>query len=233
MRRILLIEDDKNLGILIEDRLRSYGYEVVRKMDGEAGLNVYQATRFDLCLVDVMLPRMDGFTFAREVRKKDLQIPLIFLTARSMQTDKIEGFTIGADDYITKPFTMEELELRIQAVLKRSLPSTTRIPDSPRFGIGIYVFDYERRQLISPASEQKLTTREAELLRLLCLHMNRLLDRKLALDTIWGDDSYFNGRSMDVFISRLRRRLKEDASVEIMNIHGKGFKLIAEPSQLL
>jgi DNA-binding response OmpR family regulator len=224
---ILLVEDDLNLGFLIQEHLELCGFAVRRCLNGEEALAAFRSGPVDLCLVDVMLPKKDGFTFAREVRLADPHTPLIFLTARAMKEDRIEGFTIGADDYVPKPFSMEELVLRIQAVLKRTLRQKEAAP--AHFTLGAYRFDYERQLLQGPASTQKLTAREAELLRLLCLHRNRVLDRGVALKMIWGEDSYFNGRSMDVFISRLRRRLQEDRSIAILSVHGKGFKLTAVP----
>lgn len=225
-RVILLLEDDINLGTLLEEHLESAGYAVFRRLDGESGLSAFREEWIDLCLVDVMMPKKDGFTFVRELRRMDAGAPVIFLTARGMKEDRIEGFTIGADDYVVKPFSMEELLLRIQAVLKRSSGQATSELQAV-YTVGQYRFDCDRQTLTGPASSQKLTSREADLLRLLCEHRNRTLDRSAALKTLWGDDSYFNGRSMDVFISRLRQRLQEDPSVEILNVHGKGFKLIA------
>jgi DNA-binding response OmpR family regulator len=198
-------------------------------------LQAWRNGEFDLCLVDVMLPKKDGFTFAREVRESDQQIPIIFLTAKSMREDRIEGFRIGGDDYVTKPFSMEELALRIQAVLKRSDstgdPAGEASNDQTVFTIGIYSFDYPRLQLECKGKKQKLTDREGDLLRLLSLRQNQTLDRKVALKTIWGSDDYFNGRSMDVFISRLRGYLRKDPNVSIINVHGKGFKLVVNPQE--
>ena len=223
--KILLLEDDPNLGFMVQENLELRGYAVKRCMNGVDGLSAYRGGQFDLCLVDVMMPKKDGFTFAREVRATDQRTPLIFLTAKAMKEDKIEGFEIGADDYVTKPFSMEELVLRIQAVLKRT---TAAQPDREQnsFTIGRYEFDYERQLLQRDAKKQKLTTREADLLKLLCLHVNATLPRDVALKTIWGSDSHFNGRSMDVFISRLRSYLRNDSSIEIINVHGVGYKLV-------
>ncbi len=178
-----------------------------------------------MCLVDVMMPRKDGFTFAREVRQTDQQTPIIFLTAKSLKEDKIEGFKIGCDDYLTKPFSMEELLLRINAVLRRSQQKEEEQPPT-EFAIGSFHFDYTRQTLTAETSEQRLTPKEADLLRLLCLHRNQTLERSQALQQIWGEDSYFSGRSMDVFVSKLRKYLKADRSVEIMSIHGKGLRLV-------
>jgi DNA-binding response OmpR family regulator len=229
-KRLLVLEDDQNLGFILQENLELRGYEVKLCKDGNEGFSAYQNGTFDLCLVDVMLPKKDGFTFAREVRERDDQIPIIFLTAKSMREDRIEGFRIGGDDYVTKPFSMEELALRIQAILRRSdstgAPPAGTESDQTVFTIGGYTFDHARLQLGFKGKKQKLTDREADLLRLLCLRQNQTLDREFALKTIWGSDDYFNGRSMDVFISRLRGYLKKDPTVNIVNVHGKGFKLV-------
>jgi len=222
--KILLVEDDPNLGFLIQENLEMQGYAVKLCRDGEAGLSAYQEESFDLCLLDVMLPKKDGFVLATEIRGHSQRIPIIFLTAKSLKEDRIEGFKLGGDDYITKPFSLEELVLRIQAVLKRSagvVDSTTNCHE-----IGKYIFDYESQTLRQGEKLHKLTAKEAELLKLLCVHKNNVLDRQIALKQIWGEDNYFNGRSMDVFISKLRKYLSEDRNIEIKNIHGKGFKLI-------
>jgi DNA-binding response OmpR family regulator len=225
-QKVLLLEDDPNLGLILQEHLEMQGFGVRLCMNGEDGLAEYHREKYDLMLVDVMMPKMDGFTFVRKVRAKDQDIPIIFLTAKSLKEDKIEGFKIGCDDYLTKPFSMEELLLRIQAVLKRSR-ATASADDLPaKFKIGCYIFDYNTQLLKNKDCEYKLTPRESDLLRLLCLHMNQTLERNQALKKIWGDESYFSGRSMDVFISRLRKYLKDDPRIEIMGIHGKGFRLI-------
>jgi DNA-binding response OmpR family regulator len=223
---ILLLEDDPNLGFMLQENLELRGYEVKLCTNGDEGMKAFMSGRFDLCLVDVMMPKKDGFTFARELRERDQQTPLIFLTAKSLKEDRIEGLKIGADDYVTKPFSMEELALRIQAVLKRSASSSTPSHDGTTFTIGNYVFDYERQTLQIKSKKQKLTAKESDLLKLLCQHINTTLERELALKEVWGDDSYFNARSMDVFISRLRSYFKGDSRIEILNVHGKGFKLV-------
>jgi DNA-binding response OmpR family regulator len=227
--RILLLEDDPNLGQIVQEHLQMNGYDVHLCANGEEGAGAYKRERYDLCLVDIMMPRKDGFTFAREIRETDQQTPIIFLTAKSLKEDRIEGFKIGCDDYITKPFSVEELLLRIQAVLKRTTGAAPRpANDLPTtFTIGSYKFDSNRRTLRKGKTEQKLTPKEADLLRLLCLRMNDTLTRDEALREVWGDDSYFSGRSMDVFISRLRKYLRDDSRVEIMGVHGKGFRLVA------
>ncbi len=227
-KHILVLEDDPNLGFILQENLELRGYTTTLCTDGEQGLKTFRSGSFDLCLVDVMMPKKDGFTFAKEVRERDQQTPLIFLTAKSMKEDKIEGFKIGCDDYVSKPFSMEELALRIQAVLKRGVspPGSATKTEAQEFSIGKYLFDYGRQVLEYKGKKQKLTNREAELLKLLCLHQNNILERDHALKTIWGNDTYFNGRSMDVFISRLRSYLKNDGSIEILNVHGKGYKLL-------
>jgi DNA-binding response OmpR family regulator len=222
--KILLIEDDPNLGFILNENLELQGFKVKLCADGEEGLAAYHRDQFDLCLIDVMLPKKDGFTLAREIRKTNRDIPIIFLTAKSLKDDRIEGFKIGGDDYITKPFSMEELVLRIQAVLKRTKPAEHKGKNI--FAIGKYTFDYEQQNLQIRSKLQKLTSKESELLKLLCMHVNDVLERELALKLVWGADSYFNGRSMDVFISKLRKYLQEDRNVEIMNVHGRGFKLV-------
>ena len=223
-KKILILEDDPNLGFILQENLDLRGYATTLVTDGEEGLRVFRKEEFDLCLADVMMPKKDGFAFARDVRLKDRQTPIIFLTAKSMKEDKIEGFQIGCDDYVSKPFSMEELALRIQAVLKRGAADLSE--DAVTFSIGKYAFDYNRHILEFKGKKRKLTSRESDLLRLLCLHQNQILERNSALRELWGDDNYFNGRSMDVFISKLRTYLKGDPDVEILNVHGKGYKLM-------
>ena len=225
-QKILLLEDDTNLGFILKEHLELNGFTVTHCSNGVEGLASYHNNQFVLALVDIMMPKKDGFAFAQEVRLHDQTTPIIFLTAKSLKEDKIEGFKIGCDDYITKPFSMEELLLRIHAVLKRSAPHTDSSSLPTRFMIGKYEFNYETQLLHIDNKQQKLTTKEAELLRLLCLDLNKILERDVALKAVWQDDSYFAGRSMDVFISRLRKYFQDDARVEIINVHGKGFKLI-------
>jgi DNA-binding response OmpR family regulator len=225
---ILLLEDDPNLGFILQEHLQLEGFAVTACADGVQGLDAYQKRKHTLCLVDVMMPAMDGFEFARTIRGSDDSTPIIFLTAKSLKEDKVEGFRIGCDDYVTKPFSMEELMLRIRAVLRRAGPPA---PEDGRstpeiFAVGKFMFDQAKRTLRAGEKERRLTSREAELLRMLCLHKNRVLERDVALRSIWGSDSFFNGRSMDVFISRLRRYLASDRSIEILDVHGKGFKLV-------
>jgi DNA-binding response OmpR family regulator len=219
-----LLEDDPNLGMILQEHLELNGFSVKLCVNGEDGLAAYRRSTYDLCLVDVMMPRKDGFAFAREVRQADQKTPLIFLTARSLKEDRIEGLRIGADDYVTKPFSMEELLLRIQAVLKRSGKGNEDPVIS--FPIGSFTFDFAKRVLDRGGKKTKLTSREADLLRLLCVHLNNPLDRSTALKLLWGDDSYYNSRSMDVFLTKLRKHLRADPRVEIQNIHGKGVKLV-------
>lgn len=220
-----MLEDDPNLGTIVQEHLTLNGYDVTLCGDGQSGTDVYRAGRFDLCLVDVMMPKKDGFTFVRELRRSDEQIPVIFLTAKELKEDRITGFKIGCDDYITKPFSIEELLLRIGAVLKRSRPSH-RDPDQTSFQIGNYSFDSRRRILKFGEKEKKLTARESELLHLLCRYLDRTLPREVALREIWSDEGYFAGRSMDVFITKLRKHFQDDDRVSILSVHGKGFRLI-------
>jgi DNA-binding response OmpR family regulator len=226
--KILLLEDDPNLGALLKEHLRMRDFEVALCVNGIDGLAAFNNGKYDLCLVDIMMPRMDGFTFTREIRKGDESTPIIFLTAKSLQEDKIEGFRIGCDDYVTKPFSMEELLLRIHAVLKRSKGGKGITVSQTSFEIGGYSFDYGKQILENSKGRIKLTPRESELLRLLCIHKGQTLEREKALREIWGNTSYFSGRSMDVYISRLRKHFKDDDKIEIMGIHGRGFRLIVD-----
>ncbi len=225
--KILLVEDDTNLGTILTEYLTVKKFEVTQAVNGEDGFNSFKNNRFDLCIVDVMMPKMDGFTLAKKIRLIDKDVPILFVTAKSLLDDKLEGFKIGADDYITKPFSMEELLLRISAVLRR-IKSIKTDDEKNEFKIGDYDFDYNKRILIHASSEQKLTQKESDLLRLLCLNKNRILERSEALIRIWKDESYFTGRSMDVYITKLRNYLKNDKSIEIINVHGTGFKLISK-----
>ncbi len=227
-QHILLLEDDPNLGLVLQDHLVANGFDVTLRVNGEEGLTEAKRRRFALCLVDVMMPKKDGFTFARQFRAVDTNTPVIFLTAKSLKEDRIEGLTIGADDYVTKPFSVEELLLRIRAVLKRS-GARTALPSLPSVvGLGKLKFDRDRQLLHSRSGERKLTSRESELLELLCAHRNEVVHRNDILKAIWGDDSYFNGRSLDVFISKIRKYLAVDPSIEIKSAHGKGYKLAVE-----
>ncbi|HEY1009962.1 MAG: response regulator transcription factor [Daejeonella sp.] len=229
MKKILLAEDDPNLGMLLQDYLQLKGkFEVVLCQDGDEALKAFSKESFDVCIFDVMMPKKDGFTLGKEIRKIDPNVPIIFATAKAMIEDKAEAYNLGGDDYITKPFRIEELLLRINALLKRmSSPDKSAAADLPtKFDIGNYKFDYTAQMISNGSDQQKVSTKEAELLRLLCLKKNEVLTREEALISIWHDDNYFNGRSMDVFLSKLRKYLKEDPKVEIINVHGKGYKLL-------
>jgi two-component system, OmpR family, response regulator len=221
---ILLAEDDENLGTLLNTFLKNKGYQVQLARNGKSALEKFNNGNYDFLVLDVMMPEMDGFTVAQEVREVDKNVPILFLTAKSMKEDKLKGFSIGADDYLTKPFSMEELVARIEAILKRT--GFEADTDTSSFEIGLFTFDSDKRLLINDGDAQKLTTKESQLLKLLAKNKNEVLDRQAALRAIWGDDNYFNGRSMDVYIAKLRKMLKEDEKIEIMNVHGKGFKLI-------
>ncbi len=221
---VLLAEDDENLGTLLNTFLKNKGYQVDLARNGKIALEKFNKGNYDFLILDVMMPEIDGFTVAREIREIDKNIPILFLTAKSMKEDKLKGFEIGADDYLTKPFSMEELVARIEAILKRS--GFERETGSAQFNIGKFAFDSDKRLLIKDGETQKLTTKENQLLKLLAKNKSEVLDRQAALRAIWGDDNYFNGRSMDVYIAKLRKMLKDDEAIEIMNIHGKGFKLI-------
>ena len=211
--RILLCEDDENLGMLLREYLQAKGYSAELFPDGEAGFKAFLKNKYDLCVLDVMMPKKDGFTLAQEIRQANAEIPIIFLTAKTLKEDILEGFKIGADDYITKPFSMEELTFRIEAILRRVRGKRNK--ESNMYKIGRFTFDTQK-QILSIG----------ELLGLLCAHANEILQRDFALKTIWIDDNYFNARSMDVYITKLRKHLKDDDSIEIINIHGKGYKLI-------
>jgi DNA-binding response OmpR family regulator len=224
--KVLLVEDDTNLGNLLREYLDAKGYETKLATNGKEGFEMFTKHKYDICLLDVMMPVKDGFTLAKEMRATDKNIPIVFLTAKSMKEDTIEGFHAGADDYITKPFSMEELLLRMKAILRRVKSSGLKDTEQNEFSIGKYKFNYTQQQLEAAGKSQKLTTKEADLLKLLCLHSNDVLDRNFALNAIWHDDNYFNSRSMDVYIAKLRKYLKEDPKVEILNIHGKGFRLL-------
>lgn len=223
---ILLVEDDPNLGLVLQEYLQiKAGYQVKLCKDGEEGLKEFHKNKFDICILDVMMPKKDGFTLGREIRNVNTEIPIIYATAKSMIEDKVEGFQLGADDYITKPFRIEELLLRIQAILKRVNNEIVKV-DERNFSIGNYKFDYLTQTLSNDNDSIKMSGKEAELLKLLCIRRNDILTREEALLKIWNDNSYFNGRSMDVYLSKLRKYLKDDTRIEILNVHGKGFKLI-------
>ena len=222
---ILLAEDDTNLGHLLRTYLSAKEYDTTLATDGAEAMKIFRKEKFSLCLLDVMMPEMDGFTLAREIRTIDPHIPIIFLTAKNLKEDVIEGFKTGADDYLTKHFSMEELVYRIEAILRRSTKRAADVP-AEKYTIGKYSFDVTRQLLTYQDQSRKLTTKESELLELLCRHQNEVLERNLALKSIWIDDNYFNARSMDVYITKLRKYLGKDSKVEILNIHGKGYKLL-------
>lgn len=224
--RILLCEDDENLGMLLREYVQAKGYLCDLYGDGDAGYKAYLKGRYDFCILDVMMPKKDGFTMAQEIRSNNPDVPIIFLTAKSLKEDILEGFKIGGDDYITKPFSMEELLFRIEAILRRVKGNKGK--DVIAYKLGCFTFDVQKQTLsLNGGESEKLTTKESDLLNLLCSHANDILERNFALKTIWIDDNYFNARSMDVYITKLRKKLKEDESIEIINIHGKGYKLIA------
>ncbi|MBI9033502.1 MAG: response regulator transcription factor [Bacteroidales bacterium] len=224
---ILLAEDDRNLGSILTSYLKAKGYPTTLCINGQEALDTFKKGSFNFLIVDVMMPVMDGFTLAKTIRDTDSQVPIIFLTAKSMQEDKLKGFQAGADDYLTKPFNMEELLARIQAILRRT--DTSGIKSSEGiFVIGKMAYDFNRQILKIGDSEQKLTSKEAGLLKILCEKANDVVDRSEALKEIWHDDSYFNARSMDVYIAKLRKYLKADPTVELINVHGVGFKLITK-----
>lgn len=232
MKKILLVEDDPNLGLLLQDYLQLKGkYEVVLCTNGEEGLQAFTKEKFDICILDVMMPKKDGFSLGKDIRKINEQVPIIFATAKTMIEDKTMAFELGGDDYITKPFRIEELLLRIKALLKRATPEASESPEpQSQFQIGKFFFDFQAQLISLDQKQQKLSTKEAELLRLLCLKQNDVLTREEALLAIWHDDNYFNGRSMDVFLSKLRKYLKADPQVEIINVHGRGYKLLVQRS---
>ena len=222
--KILLCEDDENLGMLLREYLQAKGFVAELCADGEAGFKAFTKTKFDICVLDVMMPKKDGFTLAQEIRSANTDVPIIFLTAKTLKEDILEGFKLGADDYITKPFSMEELVFRIEAILRRTKGKKSR--ESTVYRLGQFTFDTQKQLLQIGEKQTKLTTKENELLALLCSHSNEILQRDFALKTIWIDDNYFNARSMDVYITKLRKHLKDDPQIEIINIHGKGYKLI-------
>lgn len=223
---ILLAEDDTNLGFVVQDNLKAIGYNVTLCIDGEQALKTYVNGTFDACILDVMMPKKGGFEVAETIREINKEIPIIFLTAKSLQPDKVKGFTVGADDYITKPFDFQEFLLRLEAVLRRSNVLIDKEEEKVLFyTIGSYQFDVKNQLLTSKGDEQNLTKKEAKILTYLCQHQNDIAPRELILKNIWGNDDYFSGRSMDVFISKLRKYLADDENISINNIHGVGFKL--------
>ena len=234
--KILLVEDDENFGDVLRSYLEMHEYDVTLATDGVQGMESYSRGQYDLCIFDVMMPKKDGFTLAREIREKDTEMPIIFLTAKTMKDDVLQGFKIGADDYITKPFNSEELLYRIQAILKRSQQKADPREEIREFTIGKYHFNFPLRILTYNMGENdeeksKLSPKEAQLLRMFAMYMNDILPRSEALTKIWGEDNYFTARSMDVFVTKLRKYLKKDDNIEIVNIHGNGFQLLVKAEE--
>lgn len=234
--KILLVEDDQNFGDVLRSYLEMHDYDVTLATDGMQGLESYNKAKYDLCIFDVMMPKKDGFTLAGEIREKDADMPIIFLTAKAMKDDVLKGFKIGADDYITKPFNSEELLYRIQAILKRSQLKGDPREEVKEFNIGRYHFNFPLRILTykneeGEESKEKLSPKEAQLLRMFAMYMNDILPRSEALNKIWGEDTYFTARSMDVFVTKLRKYLKKDENIEIVNIHGNGFQLLVRAQE--
>lgn len=228
--KILLAEDDQNFGDVLRSYLEMHDFHVTLAKDGEEGLELFKKGTFNLCIFDVMMPKRDGFTLAKDVREMDKNVPIVFLTAKALKEDVLEGFKIGADDYITKPFNSEELLYRVQAVMKRSRKDPNPNEDVKVFEIGKYTFNYPLRSLVFKdgmiEEKEKLSPKEAHLLRMFCMYKNEVLSRSEALTKIWGEDNYFTARSMDVFVTKLRKYLKKDDNLEIVNIHGNGFRLV-------
>ncbi|PWJ36015.1 response regulator transcription factor [Sediminitomix flava] len=226
--KVLLAEDDPNLGMLLKEYLEVKGYDVTHRTDGEEGYNAYTEDTYDICIFDVMMPKVDGFTLAKKIRERDTETPILFLTAKSLKEDTLQGFAVGGDDYMTKPFSMEELLARIQAILRRSKKDTSSKETQTIFEVGIFSFDFNAQLLTNTLNgdEQRLTSKESALLRLLAIYKNEVMDRSEALKKIWLDDNYFNSRSMDVYITKLRKFLKPDEKLKIVNVHGQGFKLV-------
>lgn len=223
--KILLVEDDLNFGNVLKNYLELNDYDVTLCRDGVEGKESFLKNKYDLCILDVMMPKKDGFMLAEEIRMNNKEIPIIFLTAKTMKEDVLRGFRIGADDYLTKPFDSDVLLHKLKAILKRSTDTDIAFNQS-EFKIGKYKFNYEHRLIVNDGNQQKLSPKEAELLRMLCTHINDVLPRDKTLKTIWGDDNYFTARSMDVFITKLRKYFKDDPNIDIINIHSKGFKMV-------
>ena len=232
--KILLVEDDKNFGDVLCSYLEMNDFDVVLATDGEAGLEAFQKDTYDLCIFDMMMPKKDGLSLAKDVRSQDQNVPIVFLTAKTMKEDVIKGFQAGADDYIPKPFAPEEFLYRVKAILKRSQKPEQKKQEVKEFNIGQYHFNYPLRILtFNDSDKDKLSPKESELLRMFCLYMNDILPRSIALKEIWGEDNYFTARSMDVFVTKLRKYLKKDDRIEIVNIHGNGFQLRVSEEQAM
>ena len=223
--KLLLAEDDENLGLLLKEYLIAKGFDADLFPDGEIAYKGFMKGHYDICILDVMMPKKDGFTLAKDIRIVNADIPILFLTAKNMKEDVLEGFKLGADDYMTKPFSMEELILRIEAILRRTNQDSQAAAQQV-FTLGRFTFDTRKQILSDGDNAVKLTTKESDLLKLLCQNQNKILERNYALKSIWIDDNYFNARSMDVYITKLRKHLKAEETVEIINVHGKGYKLI-------
>jgi len=226
--KLLLAEDDPNLGLLLKEYLFIKGYEVTLCENGEIAWEKFNRGEYDFCVLDVMMPKLDGFSLARNIRQVNEEVPILFLTAKSMKQDKIEGFKIGGDDYLTKPFSMEELQLRIDAILRRIQSGVKNKHEQNEFDFGIFNFDHKLQVLNYEESEVKLTSKESDLLKMLAENINDVMERDEALKKIWRESNYFTARSMDVYITKLRKYLKVDPTVEIKNIHGKGYRLITQ-----
>lgn len=224
--KLLLAEDDQNLGDILREYLEIKGFKTTLCRDGQEGVEAFRKYKFHLCILDIMMPKMDGFSLARKIREIDNRVPFIFLTAKAMKEDTLEGLRLGADDYIAKPFSMEELLLRLKAILRRVYPENET--EEIIFHFGEFTFDAKNQTLNSTRNSVKLTTKESRLLEMLCRNKNQPLQRSDALKTIWREDSYFNARSMDVYIAKLRKYLKDDANIQILTLHGQGFKLVEQ-----
>lgn len=228
--RIFFVEDDTNLGMLLKENMEHKGYETVWCKDGEEGVRLFKPGHFSICILDVMLPAKDGFELSKEIRNLDPDVPFIFLTSRSMQSDRIKGFEYGCDDYITKPFSAQELYLRINAILRRSQQGKVNADKKTVFELGKYLFDYTAMTLEIDGDSEKLSSKECELLYMLVTNINVLVNRDVILRKVWGNDDYFSAKSMDVYISKIRKRLKDDSAIEILNAYGIGFKMIVNSS---
>ena len=223
--QILLAEDDPNLGLLLSEFLKKKGYEVVWAHDGDQALDFFVKGTFDLCVFDVMMPKKDGFSLAKDIRATHLDVPIIFLTAKSMEEDTLQGFKVGADDYLTKPFSMDVLVARMEAILRRAHSDKSLPALADEIQLGDFTYYPSKMRLVFQGNEQKFTPKENELMKLLCENLGRPVSRSYALKLIWGDDTYFNARSMDVYMTKLRKLLKEDPRVQLLNLHGEGFRL--------
>ncbi|MDN3668964.1 response regulator transcription factor [Echinicola jeungdonensis] len=226
--KLLVVEDDPNLGEILQEYLTMKGYDTLLCRDGEEGWANFKKDHFDLCILDIMMPKKDGFTLGKDIKKVEEDLPIIYLTAKNLKDDVIEGLKIGADDYITKPFSMEELLLRIAAILRRTQKEDSTQAPLKNYPFGDLVLHYDEQMLEGPSGNHKLTSKENELIRLLAAELNKPVNRSYALKQIWGDDSYFNARSMDVYLSKIRKLLKADPKVRIITLHGEGFKMVVK-----